>query len=201
MARRARKDMIAQTRAKLIATARQAFGTSGYAQASMDEMTAAAGLTRGALYHHFGDKKGLFEAVVIEVDREMNERLLAISARSSDRWNGFRDECIAYLTMALEPEFQRIILRDGPAVLGDPWNWPTQSGCILTMSESIGRLREDGVIRDVDPEAVARQINGATIHAAQWIAHAPNPHEALSKSIDAFDAMLNGLLRQRAAAP
>lgn len=200
MARRARKDMIAQTRAKLIATARQAFGTIGYAEASMDEMTAAAGLTRGALYHHFGDKKGLLEAVVIEVDRDMNERLQAVSARSGDRWNAFRDECIAYLTMALEPEFQRIMLRDGPAVLGDPWNWPTQSACILLMSESLARLREDGVIGEIDPEAAARQINGATIHAAQWIAHANDPHEALRKSIDAFDAMLGGLLRPRPAA-
>lgn len=194
MTRRARKDMIAQTRAKLIATAREAFGTIGYAEASMDEMTAAAGLTRGALYHHFGDKKGLLEAVVIEVDRDMNERLQAVSARSGDRWSAFRDECIAYLTMALEPEFQRIMLRDGPAVLGDPWNWPTQSACILAMTESLTRLREDGVIGNVDPEAAARQINGATIHAAQWIAHAQDPHAALHKSIDAFDAMLGGLL-------
>lgn len=200
MARRARKDMIAQTRAKLIATARQAFGSIGFAEASMDEMTAAAGLTRGALYHHFGDKKGLLAAVVDEVDRDMNERLQAVSARSGDRWSGFRDECIAYLTMALEPEFQRIMLRDGPAVLGDPWNWPTQSACILAMSASLARLREDGVIGDVDPEAAARQINGATIHAAQWIAHAPDPHEALRKSTDAFDALLAGLLRRRPAA-
>jgi len=62
--RRARQDMIAETRAKLIAAARQAFGTVGYAGASMDDFTSAAGLTRGALYHHFGDKEGLFDAVV-----------------------------------------------------------------------------------------------------------------------------------------
>lgn len=163
--------------------------------------TAAAGLTRGALYHHFGDKKGLFAAVVVEMDRDMNERLQRVSALSSDRWSGFRNECIAYLNMALEPEFQRIMLRDGPAVLGDPWNWPTQSACVQMMSDSIDRLRQDGVIGEFDPEAIARQINGATIHAAQWIAHAPDPHDALEKSIAVFDAMLAGLLRAHSATP
>ena len=75
MAHRPRKEMIAETRAKLVAAARHAFGTVGYAEASMDDFTAAAGLTRGALYHHFGDKKGLLEAVIAEIDAEMTERL------------------------------------------------------------------------------------------------------------------------------
>lgn len=81
MARRLRADMIAETRASLIAAGREAFGTVGYAAASMDELTATAGLTRGALYHHFGDKKGLFAAVLDQIDAEMTVRLRAVSAR------------------------------------------------------------------------------------------------------------------------
>ncbi|WP_292075067.1 helix-turn-helix domain-containing protein, partial [Mesorhizobium sp.] len=72
---RPRKEMIAETRAKLIAAARHAFGTVGYAEASMDDFTASAGLTRGALYHHFGDKKGLLQAVIAEIDGEMALRV------------------------------------------------------------------------------------------------------------------------------
>ncbi|MGU1199780.1 TetR/AcrR family transcriptional regulator [Pseudomonas aeruginosa] len=64
MARKPRAEMIEETRAKLIDAARRAFADNGYAGASMDELTASAGLTRGALYHHFGDKKGLLAAVV-----------------------------------------------------------------------------------------------------------------------------------------
>ena len=90
MAHRPRSEMIAETRAKLIAAARQAFGTVGYAEASMDDFTAAAGLTRGALYHHFGDKKGLLEAVIAEIDAEMAERLCAISARATRPLAGLR---------------------------------------------------------------------------------------------------------------
>lgn len=68
MARKPRAEMIEETRAKLIDAARRAFADNGYAGASMDELTASAGLTRGALYHHFGDKKGLLAAVVQQID-------------------------------------------------------------------------------------------------------------------------------------
>ncbi len=174
MARRLRADMIAETRANLIAAAREAFGAIGYAAASMDEMTAAAGLTRGALYHHFGDKTGLFSAVIDQIDAEMTVRLRAVSAKAENRWAGFRDSCVAYLAMALEPEIQRIMLRDGPAVLGDPWSWPTQNDCIRMMTRGLDELVTEGVLAPLDPEAA---LKGAT---------------------DAFDAMLEGLLRKPA---
>ncbi|WP_353182710.1 TetR/AcrR family transcriptional regulator [Bosea sp. (in: a-proteobacteria)] len=198
MARRPRADMIAETRASLIAAAREAFGTIGYAAASMDDLTAAAGLTRGALYHHFGDKKGLLAAVIDQIDAEMTVRLRAVSARAQDRLTGFRDECAAYLAMALEPEIQRIVLRDGPAVLGDPWNWPIQNDCIGMMTQGLSALVEEGVLAPLDPEAVARLIVGATQHAAQWIAHAPQPEAALQAATEAFDAMFSGFLDKRA---
>lgn len=144
--RKPRSQMIAETRTKLIAAARAAFGTVGYAETSMDDLTASAGLTRGALYHHFGDKKGLLAAVIGQIDSEMSVYLRAIAAKAPDPWTGFRDECTAYLELALEPEIQRIMLRDGPAVLGDPLDWPGQSECILWMTESLAKLAETGRI-------------------------------------------------------
>ncbi len=192
--------MIAETRAKLIAAARHAFGTVGYAEASMDDLTAAAGLTRGALYHHFGGKTGLLHAVIAEIDREMNARLREVASRAADGWTGFRDECIAYVEMALEPEIQRIVLRDGPAALGDPWDWPTQSECIRSMTASLEALVRTGVILPIDAEAAARLISGATLHAAQWIAHARDPAATSRKAIEAFGAMLDGLLARSAPA-
>lgn len=192
--RKPRTQMIAETRAKLIAAARAAFGTVGYAQTSMDELTASAGLTRGALYHHFGDKKGLLAAVIAEIDGEMNTHMQAISAKAADPWTGFRDECTAYIELALDPEIQRIMLREGPAVLGDPWDWPTLSECIRSMTASLTALVEAGVVAPVDAEAAARLIAGATQYAAQWIAHAPDPQATSRKAIDAFNLMLDGLL-------
>jgi len=200
MARKPRSEMIIETRAKLVAAARRAFGTAGYAAASMDDFTATAGLTRGALYHHFGDKKGLLEAVIAQIDAEMSVRLSAVSAKAASPWQGFVDECAAYIEMALEPEIQRIVLRDGPAVLGDPWQWPTQSACIRSMTASLQQLIAQGAITAIDPEAAARLISGATLHAAQWIAHADDPVDASKKAIQALNTLLDGL-RAHSAKP
>ena len=194
MAHRPRNEMIAETRAKLIDAARQAFGSVGFADASMDDFTATAGLTRGALYHHFGDKKGLLQAVIAQIDAEMSERLCEVSARASDPWRGFIDENIAYIEMALEPEIQRIVLRDGPAMLGDPSTWPSQSGCVRSMTESLEKLRREGLIVDVDPEAAARLLSGASLHAAQWIANSDDPAATSKHAVKAFKALLDGLL-------
>lgn len=194
MAHRPRKEMIAETRAKLLDAGRRAFGSVGYADASMDDFTAAAGLTRGALYHHFGDKKGLLQAVIAEIDAEMSERLRAISASANDPWRGFVEENVAYIKMALEPEIQRIVMRDGPAVLGDPSTWPAQSECIRSMTESLKKLQSDGFVIQVDPEGAARLLSGASLHAAQWIANSDNPAATSKRAVKAFKALLEGLL-------
>ncbi|MGK9050081.1 TetR/AcrR family transcriptional regulator [Neorhizobium petrolearium] len=192
--------MIAETKGKLIAAARRAFATRGYAEASMDDFTAEAGLTRGALYHHFGDKKGLLQAVIAEIDAEMSDRLCAISAKAENAWRGFVDESVAYIEMALEPEIQRIMLLDGPAVLGDPSQWPNQNACIRTTTASIQKLIDEGTIRKVDAEATARLVNGATLSAALWIAGAEDPQAVSKKAVEAFNAMISGLLKEKAPA-
>ena len=87
--------MVEQTRAKLIRAARKAFAADGYAAASMDDLTAEAGLTRGALYHNFGDKKGLLQAVIDQIDGEMLARMRAAGSHAPNQWQGFLDEGIA----------------------------------------------------------------------------------------------------------
>ena len=197
MSRRSRPEMIAETRAKLIAAARKAFAEYGYAEASMDDLTAAAGLTRGALYHHFGGKQGLLEAVIEQIDAEMAERLAAITAVAPTRWDGLVQENIGYIELALEPDVQRIMLRDGPAVLGDPANWPGALACIASIRGNIELLQADGVVRaEIDAEAAARMISGASTDAAMWIANSRDPAETSRRAIPAFQAMLEGLLRR-----
>ncbi|AZO16206.1 MULTISPECIES: TetR/AcrR family transcriptional regulator [unclassified Mesorhizobium] len=191
---RPRKEMIAETRAKLIAAARHAFGTVGYAESSMDDFTASAGLTRGALYHHFGDKKGLLQAVIAEIDGEMALRVNEVASKAPTRWQHFVDECTTYIEMALEPEIQRIMFRDGPAVLGDPAQWPNASACIASMTDHLTKLQEEGVVvADVDPETTSRLINGASSQAAQRIANSNDPEATSKKAIAAFKQLLEGL--------
>jgi AcrR family transcriptional regulator len=193
MAHRPRTEMIAETRGKLVAAARRAFGAVGYADASMDDFTAEAGLTRGALYHHFGDKKGLLEAVIAEIDAEMNVRLQQVSARAREPWQGFVDECIAYIEMAREPEIQRIMLRDGPAVLGDPSAWPNQNACIRSLTTSLQRFTDEGLLPLLDAEAAARLLNGAMLSASLWIANAPDPEATTKRAVQAFKLILKSL--------
>ncbi len=191
-----RTDMMQVTRAKLIAAARQAFATRGYAAASMDDLTAQAGLTRGALYHHFGDKKGLLQAVIAQIDAEMLARAHAARLPAKTPWLGFLNECVAYIEMALEPEIQRIVLLDGPAVLGDPSQWPSQTACLRATTQTIQALIDDGTVKPVDAEAAARLINGAALNAALWIAAADDPHAVFAKAVAAFRHLAAGLLRQ-----
>ena len=195
MVARTRAQMVEDTRAKLIAAGRKAFATKGYAAASMDDFTAAAGLTRGALYHNFGDKKGLLQAVIDQIDAEMLVRQRAAQALGKTPWEGFLNEGIAYIEMALEPEIQRIMLLDGPAVLGDPSQWPNQTACLRTTTETIEALIEKGIVKQVDAEAAARLINGAALNAALWIAAADDPHAVMEKVVDAFRYLAGGLLR------
>jgi AcrR family transcriptional regulator len=190
-----RAQMVEETRAKLIQAARRAFATKGYAAASMDDLTAEAGLTRGALYHNFGDKKGLLQAVVDQIDGEMLTRARAAQEGIESRWLAFLAESVAYIQMALEPEIQRIMLRDGPAVLGDPSQWASQNVCLGRTTQTIQALIDEGTVKPVDPEATARLLNGAALNAALWIAAADDPPAVFAKAVDAFRHLAAGLLK------
>ncbi|MDU4095394.1 MAG: helix-turn-helix domain-containing protein, partial [Pantoea sp.] len=111
--------MMEENKNKLITAARKAFAEKGFAAASMDELTASVGLTRGALYHNFGDKRGLLAAVVAQLDSEMALRAKAIASNAEAGWDRLLAEGVAYIKMALDAEVQRIVLLDGPAFLGD----------------------------------------------------------------------------------
>lgn len=194
MAGKRRSEMMEETRAKLIQSARRAFAEKGYAAASMDELTAEAGLTRGALYHNFGDKRGLLQAVVNQMDAEMAERARVIASQAANDWEVLLAEGIAYIEMALEPEVQRIVLLDGPAFLGDPSQWPSQNSCLLTTQQTVARLMEQGVVKPMDAEAAARLLNGAALNAALWVAASDHPQDVLPKAIEAFRFLAGGLL-------
>ena len=197
--KRTRSESMAENRRKLIAAARKAFAEKGYADASMDVLTAEVGLTRGALYHNFGDKRGLFAAVVDEIDTEMAERAKARGVAAGAGWDALLAEGAAYIEMALDPEVQRIVLLDGPAVLGDPSLWPSQNSCLQVTREAIQGLMGEGVLKPVDAEAAARLISGAALNAAMWIAASAEPERVLPKAQEAFRVLVEGLLSKAPA--
>lgn len=187
---RARAEMIEETRARLIASARQAFATQGYAKTSMDDFTARAGLTRGALYHHFGDKKGLLAAVVTQLDSEMDARLQHITDQAQEPWDGFCERCRAYLRMAQDAEIQRIVLQDAPAVLGDTGS---QQHCVESLRQLLEALMHTGVIEQAPSRALAQLINGSLVNTALWIARDTNPGDRLEEGLRGLELLLRGL--------
>lgn len=193
MAAKRRAETMEENRAKLIAAARKAFAEKGFAAASMDELTASVGLTRGALYHNFGDKKGLLAAVVAQVDGEMAQQGKAAASGVSDAWEKLVAEGIAYIRMAMDAEVQRIVLRDGPAFLGDPSQWPSQNSCLEATRETITRLIDSGIMKPVDADAAAHLLNSAALNAALWVASSSEPEKALPKMIDVFTQLAGGL--------
>ncbi|HCD2994412.1 TPA: helix-turn-helix transcriptional regulator [Enterobacter hormaechei] len=163
MATKRRAETAQENREKMIQAARKAFAEKGYAAASMDELTASVGLTRGALYHNFNDKKGLLA------------------------------EGIAYIKMALVPEVQRIVLLDGPAVLGDPAQWPSQNSCLESTRQTIEKMMECNVIKKMDARVAAHLLNGAALNAALLIAASDEPQKTLPHAIEVFTLLASGL--------
>jgi AcrR family transcriptional regulator len=197
MAARRRSETMEENRGKLIAAGRKAFAAEGFAASSMDELTASVGLTRGALYHNFGDKKGLLAAVVAQVDGEMAARARASSAGAGDDWERLLAEGAAYIAMALDPEVRRIVLLDGPAFLGDPSHWPSQNACLQATKQVVAKLIAAGVMKSADIEATARLLSGAALNAALWVAASDDPQSTLPKATHAFRLMAEGFLSEK----
>ena len=190
-----RLEKMAETKAKLITAARVAFAEKGFTAASMDDLTSSVGLTRGALYHNFGDKIGLLAAVVEQIDSELAFKAHAEGQKQENAWEGLLAEGAAYIEMAIVPEVQRIVLLDGPAFLGDPSRWPSQSGCLQSTIRTLETLSNEGVLKSVDTEAAARLINGAALNAALWVAASDSPNKVLPKAIEAFKTLSTGILK------
>lgn len=193
MVTKRRTETMEENRAKLVMAARKAFAERGFAASSMDELTASVGLTRGALYHNFGDKKGLLAAVVAQMDGEMAQRAKADAAHASDDWERLLAEGVAYIKMALDPEVRRIVLLDGPAFLGDPAQWPSQNNCLESTRHTVKKMLERGVLKAVDAEAAAHMLNSAAMNAALWVAASSDPEKALPNIIEVFTQLASGL--------
>lgn len=182
----------AETSARLVSAARQCFFEVGYAETSMDKLCASVGVTRGALYHNFGGKSGLFEAVVRQIDHEMGERLLAISGDEVSL-DAFIRVCRAYLTFALEPEIQRIVFQDAPSVLGQRLREIDAQSSLDPLTEAIADLIDSQVFPNVEPNALAVLLNGAMIDGALWIAAQPNKDASLAAAANALETLIRQL--------
>jgi len=184
------------TRAKLLGVARELFGERGYAGVGTEEIVAAAGVTRGALYHHFADKTELFAAVFEQVEGEMAARMAeAIAAsRESDPVEVLRLGTRFWLDACADPEVQRIVLMEAPTVLGwDRWTEIGQRYNIGVVTGLLADAIDSGQIPPQPVEATALTMLGAVREATLYIARAKSPRQARKDAGAVMDRLIDSL--------
>ncbi|QMV40872.1 TetR/AcrR family transcriptional regulator [Cohnella cholangitidis] len=176
---------------KLIQVAWKHFTEYGYAESSMEEIVAEAELTRGALYHHFGSKKGLFQAVLESVQTEISERVEAEAARSDDALEQLILGSRAFVAAAVEPRIRRILLIDGPAVLGwEAWRRMDEENSMRHLREQLELMQRQGCLKPVPLDALTHFVSGALNESALWIAQSPDADQSLEETISVISHFL-----------
>jgi AcrR family transcriptional regulator len=182
----------AATRASLMAIARERFAAAGYHATSTTDLASLASLTRGALYHHFADKEALFEAVLRDMADDVNRRAQAtVAGLSGDTWRQLVQSLEAYLELvAADPGVQRILLIDGPAVLGwERWRDVQAELIHADVVTTLRMLMDEGVAARRPPEPLAHLVLALLNEAALVIAHGTDAQVAG----DALRALVRGL--------
>lgn len=171
-----RAEQREQTRRALLRESRRLFASRGYAAVGLSEIVTAAGVTKGALYHHFEGKRDLFRAVLEQVQYEVGERVAGAAEGVQDPWTQLTTGCREFLSAATDPEWQRILLLDGPAVLGwNEWRALDEAASVRHLTEALGTLIEHGTIARQPVEPLTRLLSGAMNEAALWLATSTNP--------------------------
>lgn len=186
-----RAEQRTATRRALLAEGRRQFAADGYHQVVLAEVARAAGVTKGAAYHHFDSKAGLFRAVVAEVQQELGERVATAAERHEDLWEQFRAGCREFLAAGTDPAVRQILLVDGPAVLGwDEWRTLDEQSSARHLAEALTALTAAGLIAPDQPvEPLTRLLSGAMNEAALWIARGGT----LQAAEQTLDRLLTGL--------
>ncbi|GAE30259.1 TetR/AcrR family transcriptional regulator [Halalkalibacter hemicellulosilyticus] len=159
----------------LINTARKQFTAQGYYKTSLEELVKEAGVTRGALYHHFTNKKNLFLTVFERIQSEMAKKVESEAATSTDVWEQLLNGCHAFILSAINEENRQIILIDGPAVLG--WELWRQMDALYSMkllNEQLHTMQKNGHLKPTSIEALTHILSGAMNESALWLAQQPD---------------------------
>jgi len=181
------------TRTALLVAARQLFATAGYARSGREAIVAAAGVTRGALQHHFGDKHRLFCCVYEMVEREVVDKIaVAAMAVGHDRpVEQLRLGCHAYLDAVLDPAVQRICALDGPAVLSAEVRQEiTDRYALGLVREAVAESIRSGQFEEAPVEPLTRMILASVMAAAQYVATADDPETARRDAGRTVDLLL-----------
>jgi AcrR family transcriptional regulator len=183
------------TRAALLAAARELFTEKGFAATGREEIAERAGVTRGALYHHFASKQDAFAAVAHSLDQELAAGVVAAARAAPTAYEQIRLSCRAYLRACAEPAVVRVLLHEAAAVLGAEWvRASNEAACVQLLTPALRTAAREGHVVPGDPHVAAQLLVGMLNEAAAIVAAAPNPRSAVRRMEPTVDAFVERLL-------
>lgn len=160
----------------MLAAARELFAERGFAATGREQIAERAGVTRGALYHHFGNKEQLFRSVVEELEHELGGKVMEAAMNGRDAADELRLGCMAFLDACLDPAVRRIVLIEAPVVLGwDQWREIDAQHGLLLVQQGLQMVVDSGQMSPVEVEPMAHLLLGALNEGAMLVAHAKKP--------------------------
>jgi AcrR family transcriptional regulator len=182
------------TRARLVAAARELFGRRGYSNVGTEEIVRAAGVTRGALYHQFADKRDLFAAVTEAVDADLLAEANAAASGIEDPVEGLRTGLRGWVEATARPEAHRIVLVDAPAVLGwETWREIGARYGLGSLMEALQAAIDAGVLAAQPVRPLAHILMGALDEAVLYIARAEDQDAARAETAAVLDRIVDSL--------
>ena len=190
------------TRQTLLRAGRALFAERGYAGVSTEDVVRSAGVTRGALYHHFAGKQDLFRGVFEQIERENIEKIAAVAAREGDSWRRQLAAVGRFLDICQEPDVQRITLMDAPSVLGwSAWRELEARYGLGLVRAGLELLMEEEIVERQPVEPLAHVLLAGLMEGALVIAAADDPKRARREVGQSIERLLEGLRSDRGAAP
>ena len=182
------------TRAELVAVARRLFADRGYAATPTEDLVRAAGMTRGALYHHFRDKRALFQAVFEDVEQSQMMGLAKLMDPEADAWTNLSRSFNAFLDACVERDVQQIVLIDGPSVLGwDTWREIEDRYALGATVAGLQQAMDEGFIAPQPVAPLGHLLLAAANEAGLVIAKSGDVKAARKEVGAALERLLAGL--------
>lgn len=182
------------TRAVLIRVATELFAANGYDGTAIPAVLDAAGVSRGALYHHFASKEALFEAVLQAVEAQATLKVTRAAGGATDPLDGLRRGCAAYLAMCRDPVVRQISLIDAPAVVGwERWREIDEQHAFGLVKAAIAAIAADGRVEPELVDVMAHMVLAALLEVALLVARADEGRIAIRRGQEAIDELLTAL--------
>lgn len=191
---RATREESERTAENILRVATAQFRAHGYGGTDLESIAAEAGVTRGAVYHHYANKRALFETVVLRIHSQVQAQIEQTASQYEDVWTQLEFGCAAFLDAALDPDVRTILLVEAPAVLGqEAWERMDRATSFASLTEIMRDLEQSGAIRPGSADANAHLLSGAMNAAALWLASAPDTELARDQVMRSLRAMVNAL--------